>query len=224
MKDFGLFICPQCKGSDVALDVGGITGKLRCKNCGYIGLMPKLAKNFRYFFTSNGLLVLAGKNANQNEEIVRKAKKDEYLLHTKSPGSPFCVIKGEPKEKDFKEAANFCACFSKEWKIKKKGKIEVDVFFKKDVYKEKDMPTGTFGVKKIIKKIMLKPRLFVNLVDGIIEVLPYKKNTIAIIERGNKEREEIIKEINKFAKEKNYAIGLIILPAHNLEIKWKIKI
>jgi hypothetical protein len=222
MENF--FICPECKGNAVALDAGGITGKFKCKNCGYIGLMPELCGGFRYFFTSSGLLVLAGKNANQNEELVKSAGNNELLLHTKSPGSPFCLIKGKASEKDLEEAANFCACFSKEWKNKKKGVIEVDVFLKRDVYKQRGMPLGTFGVKKVLKRIVVKPILFLNLTNEMLEALPYKKNEIvATIERGNKERDEIIKEINKFAREKNYGVGLLILPAHGLKIKWKIK-
>jgi hypothetical protein len=218
MKD--IIICPECKGSDIILDTGGITGKFKCKSCGYVGIMPSIEGNFRYFFTSNGFLVLAGKNAKQNEEIVKIAKADEFLLHTKSPGSPFCLIKGKPKEKDLREAANFCACFSKEWKIGK-GKIEVDVFLKKDVYKSKNMAIGMFGIKKIWRRITLKPRLFVNLVNGKIEILPYRKKIIATIERGKKERDDVIKEIYEFAKRKKYEIGFVVLPAHNLDIKWK---
>ena len=223
MKITKLLVCPQCKSKSVAFDVGGITGKFKCKSCGYVGIALELSfPNFRYFFTSSGLLVLCGKNAEQNEELIKKyTDKDDYVLHTKSPGSPFCVIKGKPKAKDLKEAANFCACFSKEWKIGKNKKIEVDVFVGKDIYKEREMPKGTFGVKKILKRIFVEPKLFLNLVNNTLEVLPYKKKVIGVIKRGKKEREKIIKEIERFAKEKRYNIGFIVVPAHNLKLEWK---
>ena len=225
MKITKLLVCPQCKGSNVILDSGGITGKFRCKNCGYVGIALELPfPNFRYFFTSSGLLVLCGKNAEQNEELIKKyTNKDDYVLHTKSPGSPFCVIKGKPKAKDLREAANFCACFSKAWKEGKK-KIEVDVFIGKDMYKEREMPEGTFGVKKILKKILVKPKLFVNVDKGLIEILPYKKKDVAIIEMGKKERDEIMKEITSFAKKNKFGLSnFLLLPAHNLKIRWKNK-
>jgi len=43
-------ICPKCQSKNIVLDVGGITGKYKCKDCGYVGVlvihedvrMPKL--------------------------------------------------------------------------------------------------------------------------------------------------------------------------------------
>jgi predicted ribosome quality control (RQC) complex YloA/Tae2 family protein len=108
------------------------------------------SKNFRKFQTSSGKLALAGKTAEQNEEIIAQAGKEETVLHTKEAGSSFCNIKeGKEKEsgKDIKEAAVFCARYSRDWKKNKKN-VEVHIFKGKDVYKSKDMKTGTFGVKK----------------------------------------------------------------------------
>jgi len=105
------------------------------------------SKNFRKFTTSEGQLVLAGKSAEQNELVVAQSKSDEFVLHTKAPGSPFCNIKGEASKQDIKETAVFCAAYSRDWKENKKD-IEVYIFKGKDLYKEADMKTGTFGVKR----------------------------------------------------------------------------
>lgn len=105
-------------------------------------------KKFRCFFTPRGLLIIAGKNAEQNEQVVKQAKPKETLLHTKAAGSPFCVIKGKVSKKDINEAAIFCARHSREWKKAKKKNIEVHYFKGKDVFKGKNMKVGTFGVKK----------------------------------------------------------------------------
>ncbi len=105
-------------------------------------------KHFRQFFTSSGKLVIAGKNAEQNEQIVKQAKQEERVLHTKAAGSPFCNIKGKANRKDINEAAIFCARYSREWKKAKKKSITVHYFKKKDMFKEEDMKAGTFGVKK----------------------------------------------------------------------------
>lgn len=114
-------------------------------------------KKFRWFFTSSGKLVIGGKNAEQNEQIINQhLNKNDLVLHTKSAGSPFCVIKGKASKKDIVEAAVFCARYSKEWKKEKRKKdVEVHYFKGKNVYKDRKMKIGTFGVKKF-KAIKVK--------------------------------------------------------------------
>lgn len=119
--------------------------------------MEKYEK-FRWFCTSSNKLVLAGKNAGQNEELVKKAKKDDFVLHTKSPGSPFCIIDKKASSQDIKEAAVFCACFSQEWK-KEKKEIYIHVFKGEQIKKEKTQKKGTFSVIGKIKEIKVKLEL-----------------------------------------------------------------
>jgi len=110
--------------------------------------------NFRKFCTASGKDVLCGKSAEQNEFLVAQSEKEEIVIHSKAPGSPFCNIKGKATEKDIKETAVICAAFSKAWKTNKSD-IEVHVFRGKDVFKSAGMKTGTFGVKKV-KSLMVK--------------------------------------------------------------------
>src|SRR4030042_5457034 len=107
-------------------------------------------KNFRKYVTSSGKEILAGKNAEQNEELIKEeVRGEDIVLHTQFPGSPFCVIKGKPEKKEIHECAVFCAKYSQEWKkSKKKHDVIVHIFKGKDIFKEKNMKTGTFGVKK----------------------------------------------------------------------------
>jgi predicted ribosome quality control (RQC) complex YloA/Tae2 family protein len=112
--------------------------------------------NFRKFKTTSKKFVLAGKNAEQNEQLIKQAKSNEIVLHTKAAGSPFTNIKGKATKKDIREAAIFCAKYSKDWKKNKKN-VEVHYFLGKNIFKEKGMKTGTFGVKKL-KKIILKKK------------------------------------------------------------------
>ncbi len=110
--------------------------------------------------------MIGGKNAQQNEELVSAfIGKNEIILHTKIAGSPFCVILGEDITKqDIKEAAVFCAKYSKDWKSHHKD-VEVHIFSGKDVHKEKDMNVGTFGVKKF-KIIKVKKEEIEAFEDG----------------------------------------------------------
>ena len=117
--------------------------------------------SYRWFFTSEGKLVVGGKSDEQNENVLRYFKRPGYtIMHTTKPGSPFMIIQSDdPSKNDLDECAVFCACFSKEWKTGKKS-IDIDVFKGGDVFKNKGMKTGTFGVKNK-KKVKAKPELMV---------------------------------------------------------------
>ncbi|MBU2562755.1 MAG: DUF814 domain-containing protein [Nanoarchaeota archaeon] len=115
---------------------------------------------FRTIVTKKGTIILAGKNAKNNEELIKQVEPEEIVLHTVSPGSPFVNIKGKPRLGDVKKAAIFCARHSQDWRDNKKD-VKVHKFKGKDVYKRKNMKTGTFEVKnfkiiKVKKKDILK--------------------------------------------------------------------
>ena len=115
--------------------------------------------DFREFYTSSGKLVLSGKDRETNELLIKRAEKDNYILHTKEKGSPFAEIKSNGKKvsrKDIKETAIFIAKFSQDWKKNKKD-VKVHYFLGKDIFKNKLMKIGTFGVKKF-KEILVKKR------------------------------------------------------------------
>ena len=110
---------------------------------------------FREFKTSSGKLVLAGKSAENNEELVEQVEDNEDVFHTAKPGSAFVNIKAaRTNAKDRKEAAVFCALKSQDWRDNKSD-VVVHWFKGKDVFKKKGMKTGCFGVKKC-KKILVK--------------------------------------------------------------------
>ena len=113
--------------------------------------------NLRKALTSSEKIMIAGKNAEQNEQVIKQVEEEEIVLHTKEPGSPFVNIKGEASKEDIHEAALFCAKYSQAWKKAKTkpSKVEVHYFLGKDIFKEKGMKTGTFGVRKL-KKILIK--------------------------------------------------------------------
>jgi len=105
------------------------------------------SEKFREMITKSGKLVLAGKDAKNNEELVKQIEKDEIVLHTAAPGSPFVNIKGKANKKDIKEATIFCARYSQDWRDNKSD-VVVHQFKGKRVYKTKAMKLGTFGVRR----------------------------------------------------------------------------
>ncbi len=120
-------------------------------------MAKKKLGNFRKALTSSGKIMLAGKNAEQNEQVIKQCEDWEIVLHTKEKGSAFVNIKGKASKEDIKESAVFCAKYSQAWKKAKKKpeKVEVHYFLGKDIFKVKGMKLGTFGVKKL-KKVIVK--------------------------------------------------------------------
>ncbi|MBP7708617.1 DUF814 domain-containing protein [Candidatus Pacearchaeota archaeon] len=111
----------------------------------------------RQYTLSTGKQVFLGKSAETNEELIAQAKNGELLLHTSKPGSPFTNIKAPSSEltpEEIYDAAVMCAKHSQDWRDNKKD-VLVHYFLSNDVNKEKDMKTGTFGVKKF-KEIKVK--------------------------------------------------------------------
>lgn len=108
----------------------------------------------REFFLASGTRVLAGKNAESNEKIIEQAEPEELIFHTKEKGSPFVNIKKKPKlfSRDIKNTAIITASYSQDWRDNESD-VVVHFFKKKDIYKLKNMKTGTFGIKnfKVIK-------------------------------------------------------------------------
>jgi predicted ribosome quality control (RQC) complex YloA/Tae2 family protein len=81
---------------------------------------------FRWFRTSDGFLVIGGRDADQNEEIYKKyTEPDDVFFHTQAPGGPITVLKraepDEPKkdtevpESSREEAARFAGIYSSVW-------------------------------------------------------------------------------------------------------------
>jgi len=81
---------------------------------------PKWYERFRWFISSDGFLVLGGRDADSNEEIYTKyLEKRDYAMHTDAPGAPLTVIKTEGMavpESTQQEAAQFAVSYSSIWK------------------------------------------------------------------------------------------------------------
>jgi predicted ribosome quality control (RQC) complex YloA/Tae2 family protein len=77
-------------------------------------------EKFRHFTTSDGFLVVAGKDTVSNEVLIKKyTKQEDAAFHAEITGSPFVVIKADGKpisEQALREAAEFAASFSRAWR------------------------------------------------------------------------------------------------------------
>lgn len=73
---------------------------------------------FRWFLSSEGFLVLGGRDAKSNEKVVKKhLEPGDRYVHAEISGAPSVVIKkgSQASEDTLREACQFALCFSKAW-------------------------------------------------------------------------------------------------------------
>lgn len=133
------------------------------------GIRPKLwFEKYHWLITSEGFLVIAGRDAGQNETIVKKyLSPNDIFLHADIHGAPATVIKTErrqPSIKSIEEASVLAACYSRAWK---EGFGAVDVFWVKGEQVSKRPPSGEYLAKGAFmiygKKNYLKVKLEIAL-------------------------------------------------------------
>lgn len=110
-------------------------------------------EKFRWFITSEGYLVIGGRDATSNEIIVKKhLSKNDLVFHTDMAGSPFVVIKRDeeivPQQEltslSIEEAASFTLIHSKLWK---NGLSSGNVFWVRPEQVSKEANQGEFMAK-----------------------------------------------------------------------------
>ncbi|MEF8840614.1 MAG: ribosome rescue protein RqcH [Haloarculaceae archaeon] len=93
-------------------------------------------ERFRWFHTSDGFLVIGGRNADQNEELVKKyTERGDLFFHAQSHGAPVTILKAtgpseaardvDIPESSREEAAQFAVSYSSVWKA---GQFAGDVY------------------------------------------------------------------------------------------------
>jgi len=102
-------------------------------------------EKFHWFFTSSGLLAIGGRDATQNEILIKKhVEIKDIVFHTELPGSPFFLLKeGRDKgdDKDKEEVSIATASYSRAWGS---GRHAADVFWVKPEQVTKDANTGEY--------------------------------------------------------------------------------
>ena len=187
-------------------------------------------QKYRWFYTSSGKLVVGGKNAEQNEELLTRLKnesKEMIVMHTATPGSPFSFILTEiksVKEKDINECAIFTACFSRAWR-ERKNKAEVDIFNLSQLYKSKSMKIGTWGVKGKIKRISAPLILVLTRQKSKLRAVPegavkFKKDILLGILPGNIDKKDILQVVRENIRAKYSDEDILsALPSGGIAIK-----
>jgi predicted ribosome quality control (RQC) complex YloA/Tae2 family protein len=123
-------------------------------------------EKFRWFRSSDGFLVIGGRDAATNEIIVKKhTDPKDVVFHAEVQGAPFVVVKTQgaaPSEQTVKEAAQFAASYSHAWKG---GLGAADVYWVRPEQVSKTPPSGEYlpkgafmiyGTKSYIKGAILE--------------------------------------------------------------------
>ena len=190
-------------------------------------------EKFRWFFSSDGFLVLGGRDATSNEVLIKKhTDKNDLVLHTDMAGSPFFVIKSENKkipETTIKEAGDAVCTFSRTWKL---GLQTTDVFYvnpdqvSKKTKAGEYMGKGAFMIYGKTKYIENKVNLAVGItkenavMSGPLEAIKNNCEKYVILKQGDEKVSSVAKKIN-YKLGKNLDLDDIIraLPAGNFKLK-----
>ncbi len=161
---------------------------------------------YRWFFTSGGFLCVCGKDADTNEELIKKRmEKTDLVLHADITGSPFGLLKtrGKPAdEKSISEALEFVASYSRAWQA---GVGVVEAYWVLPEQVTKKAPAGEYISKgsfmvygrKNIFKTELKLAIGIKsgeLVAGAVSSVP---QPFVVIKPGRAEAKELAEEIKK---------------------------
>ncbi len=112
----------------------------------YSKLAPRLwFEKYRWTITRGGFIVIAGRDASQNEVIVKRyLGNSDIFLHADIHGAPATVLlrgSREPAERDIFDAAVIAACYSRAWR---EGLSYVDVYWVLGNQVSKSPPSGEY--------------------------------------------------------------------------------
>jgi len=145
-------------------------------------------EKYHWTKSTDGFLIIGGKDASQNESLVKKQLKDhDVFVHADIHGAPAVIIKTNgktPSENALREAAIITACYSKAWKFKA-GFVEVYWVFGRQV--SKSAPTGEYLTKgafmvygkRNYMKVPLRLTIGFQVEDEYIKVIVGSKENIS---------------------------------------------
>jgi len=138
-------------------------------------------EKFRWFLSSEGLLVLAGKDATTNELLIKKHTSPyDIVLHADAHGAPFVVIKVDakaPSESTILEAAQFAVSNSKMWAQKA---ASGDAFWVRPDQVSKRPPSGQYlargafavtGKRNYVKGVELRLAIGMRLDEDGVQII-----------------------------------------------------
>ena len=170
-------------------------------------------EKFRYFYSSDGFLVVAGKDTVSNEVLIKKyTEQEDVVFHAEITGSPFVVIKAEGNpisEQALHEAGEFAASYSRAWR---ENAGTADVYWVKVDQLTKSGPSGesvphgaffVAGKRNWTRNVPLRVAVGIivgeetSFVGGPLDSVKAKTKTYLIIGPGDSTGKELLQQILK---------------------------
>ena len=165
-------------------------------------------EKFRWFFSSEGFLVIGGRDATSNEVVIKKyTESGDIVFHTDLAGSPFFVVKTEgrtPGGATIKEVADATVTFSRVFKL---GQQNSPVFWvrpeqiSKQAQSGEYLTKGAFMVRGKANYIENKINLAVGMTNaqqimaGPVEAVKKHCEHFLILEQGSMKPSDAAKKI-----------------------------
>jgi hypothetical protein len=184
----------------------------------------KWFEKFRWFISSEGFLVIGGRDATTNEIVVRKhMEEDDLYCHADVHGAPHIIIKKGKKasEKTIFEACQFAVSMSKAWS---EGIFSADAFYADPNQVTKKAPSGeylgkgafmVYGKRNWMRGIPLKLAVGVVNYEGEdlimcspVDALKAHTNKYIIIKPGRTKKSDFAKKIAKIFEKWGYKVEL----------------
>jgi hypothetical protein len=170
-------------------------------------------EKFRWFISSEGFLVVAGKDTVSNEVLIKKyAKEEDVVFHAEITGAPFTVIKTEGNpvgEATLKEAGEYAASYSRAWR---ENAGSADVYWVKPDQLAKSGPSGesvphgaffVVGKRNWLRNMPLRTAVGIivneetSFVGGPVEAVKAKTKSYIVLLPGDNQGKELLKQIMK---------------------------
>ena len=170
-------------------------------------------EKFRWYISSDGFLVVAGKDTVSNEVLIKKyTTQEDVVFHAEITGSPFVVIKSEGRPisgQALQEAGEFTASFSRAWR---ENAGSADVYWVKLDQLSKSGPSGesvphgaffVVGKRNWTRNVALRVAVGIivgeeiSFVGGPVEAVKAKTKVYVVIVPGDTAGKELLKQILK---------------------------
>jgi predicted ribosome quality control (RQC) complex YloA/Tae2 family protein len=176
-------------------------------------------EKFRWFHSSEGFLVIGGRDATTNEILIKKHMEPyDVVFHAHIFGAPFVLIKTEgkkPAEQTLREAAQVAASYSRAWREMLGA---VNVYWVSPEQVSKSPPPGQYlkkgsfmiqGLKNYIRHVPLQVSIGIKIekeypmvIGGPPEAIMKQTNLYVKIVPGNQTSSKLAKQIkNVLAKQ-----------------------
>lgn len=185
-------------------------------------------EKFHWFTSSDGFLVVAGKDTVSNEVLIKRyAAKDDVVFHAEITGAPFVLVKSEGKtvsEQTLRESAEFAAAYSRAWR---ENTGSADVYWVKPDQLSKSGPSGEYvphgafavnGKRNWTRSVSLRLAIGVVtngdvvFVGGPVDAVKAKTNVYLTLAPGDLMGKELLKRVlgvlaSKLPKDKREKVG-----------------